>query len=82
MTLTERIVVTSLALVTALAVPVVAAHWLGLSLFTSRALGIVSAMLLMYPVVVTKRNGRSLLAWVGAAGVMTALAFTLGRLLL
>jgi hypothetical protein len=59
-----NVVVLTCAALAALALPP-GGELLGLPLFWARALGIVTAFLLLYPVVIARRSTRSFLAWTG-----------------
>ena len=66
------------AISAALILPPVAAK-AGASPFAARAVGIAIAMLLCYPLVITRRSPKSLVAWIIAIVGTVAIAFGLYR---
>jgi hypothetical protein len=71
-----NVVVLTCAALAALALPP-GGELLGLPLFWARALGIVTAFLLLYPVVIARRSTRSFLAWTAAILVACLVAFAI-----
>jgi hypothetical protein len=79
MAMSSDLILLAAALVAGLLVPF-AAHSLGLSLFTSQALGVAALMLLLYPAFVRKRTARAIGGWAAAYVVAVITAYVVYRL--
>lgn len=77
--MTSHLILLAGALVGGLLVPLIA-HSLGLSPFTSQALGVAALMLLLYPVLVGKRTARAIGGWATAYIVAVIVAYVVYRL--